>query len=294
MAKLIYAINTSLDGYISDRDGNFAWSEPTAEVFAAITELLRPIGTYLYGRRMYETMAVWDTAHLDPGGPAFTPGLLELERDFAAMWRAADKIVFTKTLPSASTKQTRIERVFDPEQIRQLKATSERDLTVGGASLAAAALAANLVDELHAFVNPIIVGGGIPWLPPDLRIPLELAGERRLGRVVHLHYRPTKVGGQAPTPRRTTDTARGPEILAAAVMARASARVGTGPTPPPSRQSPPTRPCSAILPRLREQLRRGGRRDGMWGLAPDRSRPAGARFNASSRGQRGSNASKCT
>jgi dihydrofolate reductase len=192
MARLIYAMNTSLDGYISDRDGKFEWGAPAPELFAAIYELQRPIGTYLYGRHLYETMAVWDTAHLDAGGPAFTPGLLELEREFAAMWRAADKIVFSTTLPRASTPRTRIERAFDPDQISRLKATSEHDLTVGGPHLAAAMIATNLVDELHAFVHPIIIGGGNPWLPPDLRIPLELAGERRLGRVVHLHYRPTE------------------------------------------------------------------------------------------------------
>ncbi len=189
MARLIYVMNTSLDGYVSDRDGNIDWTDPTGDVFAAITDLVRPIGTYLYGRRMYEAMAVWETAHHDPGEPAFTPGLLELERDFAAIWRAADKIVFSTTLQGASTPRTRIERAVDPDQIRRLKAASERDLTVGGPHLAAAMLAADLVDELHAFVYPIIIGGGMPWLPPDLRIPLELAGQHRLGDVVHLHYR---------------------------------------------------------------------------------------------------------
>ena len=189
MARLIYAMNTSLDGYVADRDGRFDWSVPTAELFGAIYELQRPMGTYLYGRRLYETMASWQTAHLDTSGPAFIPGLLELEHKFAEMWRAADKIVFTTTLPSASTPRTRIERVLDPEPIRQLKATSERDLIVGGPGLAAAMMAANLVDELHAFVHPIIVGGGNPFLPPDLRMRLEVAGERRLGDIVHLHYR---------------------------------------------------------------------------------------------------------
>jgi dihydrofolate reductase len=188
MAKLLYIANTSLDGYTADKEGGFDWTVPTAEVFAAITELVRPIGTYLYGRRMYETMSPWDSAHIDPGGPAFIPGLLALEQDFAGIWRAADKVVFSTTLPRASTPRTRIERAFDAEQIRRLKATSERDLTVGGPQLAAAMIAADLVDELHAFVNPIIIGGSKPWLPPDLRIPLELAGERRFGGVVHLHY----------------------------------------------------------------------------------------------------------
>jgi dihydrofolate reductase len=189
MARLIYAMNTSLDGYISDRDGKFDWSDPTSELFTAIFELQRPMGTYLYGRHLYEAMAVWETAHLEPGGPAFTPGLLELEREFAAMWRAADKIVFSTTLPRASTPRTRIERAVDPDQIRRLKATSERDLIVGGPHLAAAMMAASLVDDFHVFVHPIILGGGNPWLPRDLRLPLELAGERRLGSVVHLHYR---------------------------------------------------------------------------------------------------------
>jgi len=189
MARLIYAAITSLDGYMGDRDGNFEWSVPTAEVFAAVLELERPIGTYLYGRRMYETMAVWETAHLHAGTPAFTPGLLELERDFAAVWRAAEKLVVSTTLARASTPRTRIERAFDPDQVRRLKATSERDLTVGGPRLAAAMIAANLVDDFHVFVNPIILGGGNPWLPPDVRMALKLVDEHRLGGVVHLHYR---------------------------------------------------------------------------------------------------------
>ena len=188
MAKLIYMMNTSLDGYVADRDGKFDWSVPTAELFATFNELLRPIGTYLYGRRLYETMAVWDKAHLEPGGPAFSPGLLELEREFAQLWRGADKIVFSSTLTHASTSRTRIERAFDSDQIRQLKATSERDITVGGPHLAAAMIAANVVDELHVFVHPIIVGGGNHWLPRDVRIPLDLVTERRLGRVVYMKY----------------------------------------------------------------------------------------------------------
>jgi len=189
MAKLIYMMNTTLDGYVTDRDGKFEWSVPTAELFATFNELLRPIGTYLYGRRLYETMAVWDTAHLQPGGPAFIPGLGELEREFAELWRAADKIVFSSTLSQTSTSRTHIERAFDPDQIRQLKATSESDITVGGPHLAAAMIAANVVDEIHAFVHPIIVGGGNYWLPRDVRIPLELVTEHRLGPVVYMKYR---------------------------------------------------------------------------------------------------------
>lgn len=188
MAKLIYIMNVSLDGYVADRDGDFNWTTPTPEYFSAILELVRPAGTYLYGRRLYETMAVWETAHLEPNAPAYVPGLKELETDFANVWRSADKIVYSRTLQRASSARTRID-AFDPDQVRQLKATSARDLTVGGPHIAAAMIAANLVDEFHAFVHPIIVGGGNPWLPQDRRIPLELVGEQRVGRVVHLHYR---------------------------------------------------------------------------------------------------------
>lgn len=188
MAKLIYVANTSLDGFTADREGKFDWTVPTAEVFAAITELVRPLGTYLYGRRMYETMAVWDRAHLDPDSQPFIPGHRELEREFATLWRAAEKIVYSTTLQAVATSRTRIERAFVPDQVRRLKATSERDLIVGGPHIAAQMLAAGLVDELHAFVSPMIIGSGNAWLP-DLRIPLELAGERRYGRIVHLHYR---------------------------------------------------------------------------------------------------------
>ena len=189
MASLIYAMNTSFDGYIYDREGDFTWATPGREFLDAINELERRVGTYLYGRRLYETMAVWDTAHLEPGTPAFSPGNGDLEREFADMWRAADKIVFSTTLSQTSTARTRIERAFDPERIRQLKATSDRDLTVGGAHLAAAMIAANLVDEFHAFVHPFIVGGGTPFLPQNVRVPLELVREQRLGRIVHMHYR---------------------------------------------------------------------------------------------------------
>ena len=189
MARLIYVMNISLDGYISDRAGNFDWTEPSAAMLAMFNDLVRPVGTYLYGRRMYETMAVWETAHVTPDAPAFTPGLGELECEFATLWRAKEKIVFSTTLSQVSTPRTRLERAVDPEQIRQLVATSERDLTVGGPRLAAALLAANLVDDLHAVIHPIIVGGGNPWLPPDVRHKLELVSERRVGGLAHLHYR---------------------------------------------------------------------------------------------------------
>lgn len=189
MARLIYLMNISLDGNISDPDGDFAWSIPTPEFYTAINDLQRSVGTYLYGRRLYETMAVWDSAHLAPNAPAFTPGLGEHEREFATLWRAAEKVVFSTTLASVSTPRTRLERAVDLDLIRQLKATSERDLTVGGPHLAAAMLAADLVDELHAFVHPLITGGGAPWLPRGHRISLELVGEQRIGGLAHLRYR---------------------------------------------------------------------------------------------------------
>ncbi len=188
MARLIYIANISLDGFIEDREGRFDFGVPSAEVFAAITDLVRSVGTFLYGRRLYETMAVWDTAHVDPASTAFIPGHLELERDFANLWRATEKIVYSTTLREPTTPRTRIERTFDPAEVRRLVETSERDLTVGGAQIAAAMFAAGLVDELHAMVYPVSLGGGKPWLPAQ-RIPLELAGVRRLGGVVHMHYR---------------------------------------------------------------------------------------------------------
>jgi dihydrofolate reductase len=189
MARLIYLINVSLDGFVADREGKLDWTEMTPEVFSAILELVRPVGTYLYGRRMYEMMAGWETAHVAPDGPAFVPGLGALEPDFATVWRGADKVVFSRTLERASTARTRIERAVEPDAIRRLKATSDRDLTVGGPDLAAALISAGLVDDFHAFVAPVILGGGTPWLPPDVRVPLELVDARRLGRVVQLHHR---------------------------------------------------------------------------------------------------------
>jgi dihydrofolate reductase len=188
MGSLIYAMNTSLDGYICDREGDFSWALPGREFLEAINALERRAGTYLYGRRLYEMMAVWDTAHLEPGAPAFVPGNGDLEREFADIWRAAEKVVFSTTLSQPTTARTRIERTFDAERIRELKATSDRDLTVGGAHLAASMISAGLVDEFHAFVHPFIVGGGTPFLPQNVRVPLELVGEERLDRIVHLHY----------------------------------------------------------------------------------------------------------
>jgi dihydrofolate reductase len=183
MARLIYSAITSLDGYVADENGKFDWAEPDEEVHTFINELERPVGTYLYGRRLYEVMAGWET---EPGLADQRPAM----RDFAEIWRAADKIVYSKTLEAASTARTRIEREFDPDAVKQLKAAAGRDITVGGPGLAAQAFEAGLVDELHLFVAPIVVGGGKQSLPDNVRLELELLDERRFGRgMVHLRYR---------------------------------------------------------------------------------------------------------
>jgi dihydrofolate reductase len=183
VAKLIYSAITSLDGYVADEEGNFDWAEPDEEVHSFVNDLERPVGTYLYGRRMYEVMVYWETAHTLPDQSAFV-------RDFAQIWQVADKIVYSKTLETVSSARTRIERDFDPEAVRQLKESTERNLTVGGPELAAHAIKAGLVDELQLFVTPIVVGGGNQSLPESVRLRLELLDERRFRNgVVYLHYR---------------------------------------------------------------------------------------------------------
>jgi len=183
MAKLIYSAIMSLDGYVADEDGNFDWAAPDEEVHTFVNDLERPVGTYLYGRRMYEVMVYWETAHTLADQPPFM-------QDFAELWRAADKIVYSRTLEAVSSARTRIERAFDPEAVRRMKASAGRDISVGGPDLAAQAIKAGLVDELHLFVTPIVVGGGKQSLPNDVRLKLELVDERRFGSgVVHLHYR---------------------------------------------------------------------------------------------------------
>ena len=183
MAKLIYVSNVSLDGYTEDAHGNFNWTAPDDELFAFITDLVRPVGTYLYGRRMYETMAVWET---EPDLAAES-GLMA---DFANVWQAADKVVYSTTLDAVSTAKTRLEHSFDPASVRALKASAASDLTVGGPHLAAHARKAGLVDECHLFIRPVLLGGGKPALPSDTRAELELLDDRRLGNgVVYLRYR---------------------------------------------------------------------------------------------------------
>jgi dihydrofolate reductase len=185
MAKLIYSAITSLDGYVADEEGNFDWAAPDEEVHSFVNDLERPIGTYLYGRRMYEVMRAWETMDTGPGQPPVV-------QDFAKIWQAADKIVYSRTLETAPGARTRIERDFDPEAVRQLKTSAAHDIGVGGPELAAQAIRAGLVDDFHLFVGPVVVGGGKPSLPSDVRFKLELLDEHRFGSgVVHLHYRTT-------------------------------------------------------------------------------------------------------
>jgi dihydrofolate reductase len=182
MAKLIYSAIASLDGYVADEDGNFDWAAPDEEVHRFVNDLERPVGTYLYGRRMYEVMVAWETMPLADQSPFM--------QDYAEIWRAADKIVYSKTLETVSSARTRIERDFDPEVVRQLKSRAGPDISVGGPDLAAQAIKAGLVDELHLFVTPIVVGGGKQSLPDNVRLKLKLLNEHRFGNgVVHLYYR---------------------------------------------------------------------------------------------------------
>jgi dihydrofolate reductase len=183
MAKLIYSAIASLDGYIEDADGRFDWAAPDEELHAFVNDQERPVGTYLYGRRIYEVMTYWETAPTDEAAEPVT-------RDFARIWQAADKVVYSRTLDAISTDRTRLEREFVPAAVAALKADAQRDVSVGGAELAGQAIAAGLVDECHLFLHPIVVGGGKRALPDGVRWPLELVGERRFaGGVVHLHYR---------------------------------------------------------------------------------------------------------
>ncbi|MFI5895197.1 dihydrofolate reductase family protein [Actinoplanes sp. NPDC051513] len=182
MAKLICTAMTSLDGYIADAKGDFTWAAPDAEVHAFVNDQERDIGTYLYGRRLYDTMVFWETA---PAGPA-EPAVMA---DYAELWRAADKIVYSTTLTSARSARTRVERTFDADAVRALKDSAERDFSIGGAELAAHAFRAGLVDEVRLFISPVIVGGGTRFLPDELRLDLRTVDERRFdGGCVHLRY----------------------------------------------------------------------------------------------------------
>lgn len=180
MARLIYASLASLDGYIADANGKFDWAEPDDEVHAHVNEISRSVGTYLLGRRMYEVLAVWDT--IQDEHPVVA--------DYAEIWRSTDKIVYSSTLESVSTARTRLERTFDPHSVAALKASADRDLSIGGPTLAARAIAAGLVDEWHLFLSPIVVGGGTSAFPEGSSIELTLENERRFSNgTVYLRYR---------------------------------------------------------------------------------------------------------
>lgn len=182
MGRLVYSMITSLDGFVSDRDGGFGWAEPDAEVHTFINRLERSVETYLYGRRMYQMMAVWETE------PALA-GASPVARDFAQVWQAADKVVFSTTLTSVATTKTRLERTFDPVRVQAIKAATARDVTVAGPTLAAQAIGAGLVDEYQVFVVPVLVGGGTPLFPADVREDLELVDDHRFtSGVTYLRY----------------------------------------------------------------------------------------------------------
>jgi dihydrofolate reductase len=182
VAKLIYSSIASIDGYIADEDGNFDWAEPDEEVHTFINDLERPVGTFLLGRRMYEVLVAWETMDT-----ADQPSFIQ---DFAEIWRAADKIVYSKTLAAASSARTIIERAFDLDAIRQMKRSTERDIFVGGPNLAAQAIRSGLVDECQLFLAPVVVGGGTRFFPDDVHLELELVDERRFRNgMVHLRYR---------------------------------------------------------------------------------------------------------
>jgi dihydrofolate reductase len=194
VAKLTYFAIQSLDGYIEDERGKFDWAAPDEEVHTFVNDLERSVGTYLYGRRMYEVMIAWETLSLADQPPYL--------RDFAETWRRADKIVYSRTLDDVSSEKTTIERAFDPEAVRRLKEATESDLAVGGPALAATAFRAGLVDELHLVVAPVMVGGGKPSLPSGVRLDLELMDERRFNSgFVFLHHG-CKRGDTAPDPDR--------------------------------------------------------------------------------------------
>lgn len=182
MADLIYSVMMSLDGYIADQDGKFDWAAPDEEVHSFVNELERPVGTYLYGRRMYEIMAVWETFPLYDEPPCIA--------EFAGIWRAAEKVVYSSSLGSVTTPKTRLERSFDPEAIRRMKASSPKDLAIAGPTLAAHAFRAGLVDVCHILISPVLVGGGLKAFAEDVRLDFKLEEERRFANgTVFLHYR---------------------------------------------------------------------------------------------------------
>lgn len=187
MGRLVYAAIASLDGYVADAQGDFRWSMPDAEVHAAVNDLERGIGTHLLGRRMYEVLAVWDSPQMLDDDEA-------VMRDYAQIWQASEKVVYSTTLAEPRTARTRIEPTFDPAAVAAMKDAAAKDISIGGPTLAAHALRADLVDELHLFLSPVIVGGGTRALPDDVRLDLELVSERRFSNgVVHLRHRVQRI-----------------------------------------------------------------------------------------------------
>lgn len=188
MGKLIYSAITSLDGYIADAAGNFDWGEPDAEVHSYLNDLERSAGVHLYGRKLYEVLAVWEEFYEKPDLP-------EVYRDYATLWHHAQKVVFSRTLTEVNTPRTSLERSFDPEALRRLKAQTPGDLVIGGAELAGQALMAGLVDELNLVIPPVLLGGGKRALPKNFSTTLELAVQRQFANgVVHLGYRVGNAG----------------------------------------------------------------------------------------------------
>lgn len=182
MGRLIYSVITSLDGYVADQSGSFDWAAPDGQTHAFVNELERPIGIHLYGRRMYEVMATWETLQSDHAEA----------QDYARIWQVANKVVYSRTLNAVSTTKTRLEHDFDPDAVQQMKAESSSDISIGGADLAGQALRAGLIDECQLFVVPVIVGGGTSWLPQNVRLDLQLLDEHRFASgVVYLSYRTT-------------------------------------------------------------------------------------------------------
>jgi dihydrofolate reductase len=183
VADLVYATITSLDGFVADESGRFDWAMPDEELHGYVNDRERGVGTYLYGRRLFEVMRYWETADQDPS-------LSDVELDYTRVWQGADKVVYSRTLDAVDTRRTRLERDFDPAAVRALVDAADRDVSVGGPGLAAHALRAGIVDQVHQYLHPVVVGGGTPHLPPGTHLDLELVDVHRFGSgVVHLHHR---------------------------------------------------------------------------------------------------------
>jgi dihydrofolate reductase len=188
MGKLIYLMTTSLDGYATDKDGNFDWAKPSEEVHSFVNDRLRNVGTVLMGRNLYETMKIWDEIPTEgTSGPMDGPS--PAMNDYSKIWRGANKIVYSTSLAKVEIENTKIERSFDPITIQKLVAESDKDFDIGGPNLAAQAIKAGIVDEYHQFIAPIMIGSGLYWLPKDAKVKLKLVNIRRFENgFVHLHY----------------------------------------------------------------------------------------------------------